>query len=62
MGSIPIACSINPVDAVEFTGFLPPKFTIKTRVLDAVIPSAAGISDATIRESFTSPIRAFIRS
>jgi hypothetical protein len=38
MGSIPIARSINPVDAVEFTGFLHPKFPIKTRVLDAVGP------------------------
>jgi hypothetical protein len=30
VGSIPIARSINPVDAVEFTGFLYPKFPIKT--------------------------------
>jgi hypothetical protein len=36
VGSIPIARSINPVDAVEFTGFPPPKFPTKTRVLDAV--------------------------
>ena len=36
VGSIPIARSINPVDAVEFTGFPPRKFPIKTRVLDAV--------------------------
>jgi hypothetical protein len=36
VGSIPIARSINPIDAVEFTGFLPPKFPIRTRVLDAV--------------------------
>jgi len=31
VGSIPIACSITPfVDAVEFTGSLPPKFRIRT--------------------------------
>ena len=29
MGSIPIARSINPVDAVGFTGFPPPKFPYK---------------------------------
>jgi len=27
---------VNPVDAVEFTGFPPPKLPVKTRVLDAV--------------------------
>ena len=36
VGSIPIARSGNPVDAVGFTGFLHPKFPLKTRVLDAV--------------------------
>ena len=33
MGSIPIARSINPVDAVEFAGLLHPKFPIESRVL-----------------------------
>jgi hypothetical protein len=50
VGSIPIARSINPVDAVGFTGFLHPKFPIKTRVLDAAgrgFRPPAGISDAT---------------
>jgi len=36
VGSIPIARSGNPVDAVGFTGFLHPKLPLKTRVLDAV--------------------------
>jgi hypothetical protein len=31
VGSIPIARSINPVDAVEFTGFLPPKIPYQNR-------------------------------
>jgi len=55
VASIPIARSINPVDAVEFTGFPSPKFPIKTRVLDAVgreFRAATGILDATIREFF----------
>jgi hypothetical protein len=34
--SIPIARSINPVDAVGFTGFPPRKFPIESRVLDVV--------------------------
>ena len=36
LGSIPIARSINPVDAVGFTGFLPRKVPLKTTILDAV--------------------------
>ena len=36
VGSIPIARSINPVDAVEFTGFPPQKTRMNSRVLDAV--------------------------
>jgi len=32
----PIARSINPVDAFEFTGFPPRKIPIKRRALDAV--------------------------
>ncbi len=36
VGSIPIARSINPVDAVGFTGFLPRKFFLKPTILDAV--------------------------
>jgi hypothetical protein len=36
IGSIPIARSINPVDAVGFTGFPPLNSPIKTSILDAV--------------------------
>ena len=36
VGSIPIARSISPVDAVGFTGFPPLKLTLKCSVLDAV--------------------------
>jgi para-nitrobenzyl esterase len=36
VGSIPIARSINPVDAVGFTGFHPPNLPIKCAILDAV--------------------------
>ena len=36
MGSIPIARSINPVDAVGLTGFPPPKWTPNSSILDAV--------------------------
>src|SRR6266480_8002666 len=36
VGSIPIARSINPVDAVGFTGFHTSKWFIKLRFLDAV--------------------------
>jgi hypothetical protein len=35
VGSIPIARSITPVDAVGFTGFQLPRIAIKTGVLDA---------------------------
>jgi hypothetical protein len=64
VGSIPIARSINPVDAVEFTFFLHPNFPIKTRVwtqLDAD-SGRRGILDATILQFFTSPITAFART
>jgi hypothetical protein len=36
VGSIPIARSINPVDAVGFTGFPPLKVTSNCSILDAV--------------------------
>jgi hypothetical protein len=36
VGSIPIARSINPVDAVGFTGFPPQNRPIKPSILDAV--------------------------
>jgi hypothetical protein len=36
LGSIPIARSIKPVDAVGFTGFYPPNWPTKPSVLDAV--------------------------
>ncbi|MGB7461503.1 MAG: hypothetical protein WBW14_01285, partial [Candidatus Acidiferrum sp.] len=36
VGSIPIARSINPVDAVGFTGFSPQNFFLKPLILDAV--------------------------
>ncbi len=55
VGSIPIPRFINPVDAVESTGFLPPKFPIETHVLDAVgrgFRAATGDLDATIRGVF----------
>jgi hypothetical protein len=35
VGSIPIARSINPVDAVGFTGFPPSNWPINYRFLDA---------------------------
>jgi hypothetical protein len=36
MGSIPIARSTNPVDAVGFTGFPPGNYPVKRPMLDAV--------------------------
>ena len=36
VGSLPIARSINPVDAVGFTGFLPQKSPLNSPILDAV--------------------------
>jgi hypothetical protein len=36
MGSIPIARSINPVDAVGFAGFPPQKSPLNSPILDAV--------------------------
>jgi hypothetical protein len=63
VGSIPIARSINPVDAVEFTGFPPPKIPIKTfgRTWTR-IPAATGILDATIQEFFDLSVNRALRS
>src|SRR5712664_4402989 len=36
VGSIPIARSISPVDAVGFTGFPPRNYPLKRTILDAV--------------------------
>ena len=51
LGSIPIARSRNPVDAVGFTGFHPQERPIKSLVLDADGRGslALGILDAAIR-------------
>jgi len=51
VGSIPIARSINPVDAVGFTGFHPQNRPIKSAILDAVGRGFSGLRiqlDATL--------------